>query len=61
MLILDRLTSRSSRSLARMLARAWPGGSRSGRSGSPDDDCAQGDTLLPFLPSFPRPTLPYAA
>lgn len=49
MLILGRLISRSSRSLAKMLARAWPGGSRSGRSGSPDDNCMQRFTRLSSL------------
>lgn len=60
MLILDRLISRSSRSLAKMLARAWPGGSRSGRSGSPDDGAGR-CTFPAFLPPFPRLTFPYAA
>ena len=55
MFILDRIVSRSSRSLAMMIGFSWAasGHARGGRSGSPDDDAA---TLLvrsiPFLPLF---------
>ncbi len=55
MLILDRLTSRSSRSLATMLACPYPGASRSGRSRSPDEDAHRPASCL-SLTFFPAAT-----
>lgn len=57
MLILGRLTSRSSRSLAVMIgyARAGFGHARGGRSGSPDDaEPIRAQSAVFFLP-FPSP------
>ena len=53
MLIFDRLTSRSSRSLATMLASPCPGASRGGRSRSPGEDHARSCFATQFCPAVP--------
>jgi hypothetical protein len=62
MYILDRIISRSSRSLAAMIGFSWVanGNARGGRSGSPDDDAAIARAShVPSLLSafFPPPEL----
>jgi hypothetical protein len=64
MLILFRLITRSSRSLAVMTGytRAGSGGGRGGRSGSPDDDVQFTAAVVPSRsPLHPNPRLAAAA
>jgi hypothetical protein len=60
MYILDRIISRSSRSLAAMIGFSWVanGNAHGGRSGTPDDDAAiaRGRHVPPLLSAFPSPS-----